>query len=77
MFEVLNGPLMLLGRRATLERSEVPPLPGFRIGLSRVEPVLTGFQFANHGGGRCNRCAGPGEATRLGLKEAKDLVESW
>lgn len=46
--EKLHGLLVLLRRSTTLERAEVPTLPRLWILLSRVKPILTRFQFANH-----------------------------
>src|SRR6185369_4502206 len=46
--EILNGPLVLLGRLARRERAEVAPFAGLRIDLARVETVLAGFQFSDH-----------------------------
>src|ERR1700686_2399081 len=39
---------MLFGCRASLEGAEVSPPPGVRIGLARVQPILAGFQLADH-----------------------------
>jgi hypothetical protein len=47
--EVLNLALVLLCRRAARKRAEIPPLVRLRIHLARVEPILAGFEFANHG----------------------------
>src|SRR5207237_8124728 len=46
--EGLNGALVLFGGRASLERAEVPPAPGARILLARVEPILAGLELADH-----------------------------
>src|SRR6202035_4808629 len=46
--EELHGTLMLFGCRASLEGAEVSPPPGVRIGLARVQPILAGFQPADH-----------------------------
>jgi len=40
--EILNGTLMLFGRRARLERAQIAALDRFRIDLARIEPVLAG-----------------------------------
>lgn len=37
-----------------LERSKISAFPGFRVLLSRIQPILTGFKFANHGSPRCS-----------------------
>ena len=49
MLEVLDGPLVLLGLGSTGERAEVPPLAGLRIELAGIQPILAGFEFADHG----------------------------
>src|SRR5882762_7940278 len=49
MFEVLYGPFVLFCRCPSVEGSKVFPLPRFRIDFARIEPVLAGFQFSNHG----------------------------
>ena len=46
--EILYVALVLFGRRAGLERAEVAALAGSGIDLAGIEPVLAGFQFANH-----------------------------
>src|SRR6202011_4639121 len=47
--EELYGALVLLRRRARLERTEVAPLPRLGILLARVQPILARLQFPNHG----------------------------
>jgi hypothetical protein len=47
--EILYLALVLLGRGARLEGAEIAPLAGLRIYLARIEPVLAGSQFADHG----------------------------
>jgi hypothetical protein len=54
-FEKLNGAFVLLRFRARRKRSEVPPLAGFRVELSGIEPILAGFQFADHGSAPARR----------------------
>jgi hypothetical protein len=49
MFEELYGFLVVFGFRASTERAQVLTFPGFGINLARIESVVTGFQFANHG----------------------------
>lgn len=47
--EILHRALVLLRGFSRSERAEVPAFAGFRIFLARIEPVLAGFQFSNHG----------------------------
>src|SRR5947207_15921044 len=47
MLEVLHGALMLLGRRARLERSKILPLPGLAL-LARVQTIPAILQLPNH-----------------------------
>jgi hypothetical protein len=47
-FEKLHRALVLLRRRSRRERAEIPPLPGPRIGLPRIETVPAGRQLPNH-----------------------------
>src|SRR5438876_7794205 len=68
----LHRALVLLGRGARLERSQVPAPAGFGIELARIEPILTGSEFSDH---RCNppngfRCSPlePGRAAPSGLQ---------
>src|SRR5438067_2187059 len=58
----LHRALVLLGRGARLERSQVPAPPGFGIELARIEPVLTGSELSDH---RCN----PPNGSRCGPLE--------
>src|SRR5262249_27732794 len=46
--EELHRALVLLGRLTARERAEIAPLAGARILLARIEPVLTGFELADH-----------------------------
>jgi hypothetical protein len=46
--EILHRLLMLLRRRAVLEGAEVAAFAGLGVELARIEPVLAGFQFADH-----------------------------
>jgi hypothetical protein len=48
-FKVLNGLLVLLGLGARWESAKIAAFAGSRIYLSRIEPVLPGFEFADHG----------------------------
>ena len=48
-FEVLNSALVSLGLFPRWERSKIATLSRFGVFLARVEPVLSRFQFANHG----------------------------
>src|SRR6266446_2590101 len=47
----LHRALVLLGRGARLERSQVPALAGFGIDLARIEAILAGSELSDH---RCN-----------------------
>jgi hypothetical protein len=47
-FEGLHRLLVFLRRRPCLERAEISALPGFRIFLARIEPILARFQFPDH-----------------------------
>src|SRR6266850_2617446 len=44
----LHRALVLLGRGARLERSQVPAPAGFGIDLARIEAVLAGSQLSDH-----------------------------
>src|SRR5687768_12291325 len=46
--EELDGALVLLRRRACVERAEVPPPAGFRVLLARVQAVLAGLELSDH-----------------------------
>ena len=46
--EELHGFLMLLCRRARLERAEVTALAGLGIFLARIEPVFAGGELSDH-----------------------------
>src|SRR5437773_1077742 len=46
----LHRALVLFGRGARLERSQVPAPAGFGIELARIESVRTGSKFSDHGG---------------------------
>ena len=47
-FEELHGTLVLFSRCAAPERAKVAPSTGFRVGLTRVQPILSGLELANH-----------------------------
>lgn len=47
-FEELHSALVLFGCVAGLESSEITALACARILLSRVEPILAGFQLSDH-----------------------------
>jgi hypothetical protein len=47
--EILHGTLVLFRRGARLEGAQIAPLAGLGIGLARIEPVLSGWQLADHG----------------------------
>jgi hypothetical protein len=46
--EKLHFSLMLFGGGSGVERAEVSPLSGSRIGLARVEAVSAGGKFSDH-----------------------------
>lgn len=46
--EVLDFTLMLLGGGAAFKGAEIAALAGFGIDLTRIEPILSRFEFANH-----------------------------
>ena len=46
--EELDGAFMLLGGFARAESSQVSALAGFGVGLSGLESVFAGLEFANH-----------------------------
>lgn len=46
--EKLHVALMLLRRLTRVESAEVAPLSSLRIFLSRVQTILTRFEFSNH-----------------------------
>jgi hypothetical protein len=46
--KVLHFPLVLFRCLSGRKRTKIAPLPSLRIPFSRVQPVLAGFQFANH-----------------------------
>jgi hypothetical protein len=48
-FEKLDGPLVFLGRAARFERAEVAPAASFGVSFSRVDTMLTGLEFSDHG----------------------------
>ena len=45
MLEVLNGPLVLLRRRAGCKGPQVLSLAGLLIGMAAVDAKFTGFEF--------------------------------
>src|SRR5205814_1333350 len=46
--EELHRPLVFSGGGKRLERTQVPPLAGLGVRLARVEPIQSGFEFADH-----------------------------
>jgi hypothetical protein len=48
VFEILHGPLMLLGLLACGKRPEVPTLAGLWVDLPRIETILARPKFPNH-----------------------------
>jgi hypothetical protein len=47
--EILHGPFVLFRGGAAAKGAEIAAPAGTGIGLARIEPILTGFQFADHG----------------------------
>jgi len=47
-FEILYGALVSFCCFPRIEGSEVATFAGFRIVLTRVKPILSGFEFPNH-----------------------------
>ena len=48
-FEILNRAFVFLRRSLGLERPEISSFSGLWIFLPRVQPILAGFQFPDHG----------------------------
>jgi transporter family-2 protein len=48
-FEMLHGALVLFRRGARFEGAQIAALARLRIDLARIEPVLAGLQFPDHG----------------------------
>ena len=48
VFEELYRSFVFLSSTARGERAQVPALAGLRINFAGIEPVLAGFEFANH-----------------------------
>jgi hypothetical protein len=46
--KVLNCPLVFLGCRFSVERSQIPALSRFWIFVPRVQPILTGLELFDH-----------------------------
>lgn len=46
--EELNRPLVLLRLLRRVERAEIARLAGLRVGLARVQTVLSRFQLSDH-----------------------------
>jgi hypothetical protein len=47
--EILHGALVLLRGGAARKRAEIAPPAGLRIYFTRIEPVLSGRELADHG----------------------------
>ncbi len=47
--EILHGPLVLLRGGAARKRAQIVPPAGLRIYFTRIEPVLSGRELADHG----------------------------
>jgi hypothetical protein len=67
--EILHVTLVLFGRRARLESAEVAAFAGPGVDFPGIKPVLTGSQFADHGGSSPMLCQ-----TKLRRREA---VPDW
>jgi hypothetical protein len=48
-FEELDRALVTARGLERLERTEVPSLPGLGVELTRVQAILAGFEFPDHG----------------------------
>src|SRR5262249_31264576 len=46
--EILHGALVLLGRRARLERAEITAAAGLRVDLARIEAIAARRELADH-----------------------------
>src|SRR5262245_35574523 len=46
--EILHRALVLLRRRARLERAEITPAASLGVGFARIEPVAPGLELADH-----------------------------
>src|SRR5215469_9227648 len=46
--EILHGALVLLGRRARVERTEVAAAAGLRVDLARIEAIAARLELADH-----------------------------
>ena len=47
-FEILDGALVFLRCLPRPERTEIPLLPSLGILMTRIQSILTGFEFPNH-----------------------------
>ena len=52
-FEVLDGPFVLFSFFLRAEGTQISRLAGFGIFLPGIQPVFSGFEFANHAGYSC------------------------
>jgi hypothetical protein len=48
VFEKLHGPFVLFGRFSGVEHAKILAFSSLAIEFSRIEPILTRFEFANH-----------------------------
>src|SRR5499427_10801815 len=46
--EILHGALVLLGRRARVERAEIAAAAGLRVDLARIEAIAARLELADH-----------------------------
>jgi hypothetical protein len=49
VFEILNGPLVLLGLIARCKRSQIAPLAGLWIHFPGIQSILARLEFSDHG----------------------------
>src|SRR5262245_48137240 len=69
--EILHGALVLLGRRARLERAEITAATGLRVDLARIEAIAARTELADHR--RLPRAA----CTRRMLRVATVNLRRW
>ena len=78
-FEIMDGPFVLRRRLARLEGAEVSPSSGSGIPLSRVQPILGGWELPNHYGSpssarvvsEIGKCGAKCNSESLGIEKKK------